>query len=332
MKGTAASVLKDFYEKPKLDDAETEKMRVIKTAASLINDDIKTVVQDKDIYPTSLSMSTVEASAAFIPESLQLFLKTRFVGTSKELKVCSLGQAIMQATRSRILTAPLQLGLAVDMHSSFASRFLIDSLNALGFCSSYNEVLNYQQSASVSQGLDLSEFFPGQWMQYIADNVDHDIRTIDGRNTFHGMGIIAAVTPKTDVTSVVKRVSVSADDVASVGRITIKPFLPTGTELKKFKYECLHDFSPLREEDNKSLVDLLWKTSLCLRAPRPAWSGYMQLISDGDHPGKSSIMFLPMIDMNPSNMTCINSTLHFVSDHARRHDVVPVVTFDQPLW
>ena len=143
-------------------------MRVIETAASLIKDDIETVVQDKDIYPTSFSMSTIEASAVFIPESLHLLLKTLFVGTDKEMKVCSLGQAIMQATHLRILTAPLQLGLAVDMHSSFASRFLIDSLNALGFCSSYNEVLNYQRSAAVSQGLDLTEFFPGQWMQYIA--------------------------------------------------------------------------------------------------------------------------------------------------------------------
>lgn len=131
---------------------------MIKTTASLIKDDIKTVVKDKDIYPTSLSMSTIEASAAFIPESLQLFLKTLFVGTSKEMKVCSMGQAIMQATRPRILTAPLQLGLAVDIHSSFASRILIVSLNALGFCSSYNEVLNHQRSAAVSQGLNLSEF------------------------------------------------------------------------------------------------------------------------------------------------------------------------------
>lgn len=110
-------------------------------------------------------------------------------------------------------------------------------------------------------------------MQYIADNVDHDIRTVDGRSTFHGMGVIAAVTPKTAVTSVVKRVSVSADDVAAVGRITIKPFLPMGNELKELKYECLHDLSPPREEDNRPLVDLLWKTFLCLRAPKPAWSG-----------------------------------------------------------
>ena len=34
----------------------------------------------------------------------------------------------------------------------------------------------------------------------------------------------------------------------------------------------------------------------------------------GSHPGKSSIHFLPMIDMNPSDATCIFSTLNFVSE------------------
>ena len=38
------------------------------------------------------------------------------------------------------------------------------------------------------------------------------------------------------------------------------------------------------------------------------------------------MFFLPMIDMDPSDMTCINSTLSFITDHT------PVVTFDQPLW
>jgi len=100
-KGTASSVLTDFYWKPKLMDTEAE------TAASLIKDG-KYVVLDKDIYPTSLSMFIVEACAAFIPQSLQLFLKALFVGTTgKEMKVCSLGQALMQATRlPRILLAP----------------------------------------------------------------------------------------------------------------------------------------------------------------------------------------------------------------------------------
>ena len=33
------------------------------------------------------------------------------------------------------------------------------------------------------------------FVQYIADNVDHNIRSLDGFGTFHGMGIIAASTP-----------------------------------------------------------------------------------------------------------------------------------------
>ena len=33
-------------------------------------------------------------------------------------------------------------------------------------------------------------------MQYAADNVDYNGRTLDGKNTFHGMGIIATVTLK----------------------------------------------------------------------------------------------------------------------------------------
>lgn len=67
-------------------------------------------------------------------------------------------------------------------------------------------------------------------------------------------------------------------------------------------------------------------------APRPVWSGMMQFVHQGHHPGKVSIMFLPIIDMNPSDSTCIYSTLMFVSDHARRHGVTPILTFDQPLW
>jgi hypothetical protein len=43
-------------------------------------------------------------------------------------------------------------------------------------------------------------------MQYIADNVDHNVATIDGTGTFHGMGIIAAVTPGTQTNKPVHKV------------------------------------------------------------------------------------------------------------------------------
>ena len=58
-------------------------MRYIVAGASSIKDDIMSVFQDKDTYPTGLSMSTVEACAAFIPRSLQLFLKALLVSAGK---------------------------------------------------------------------------------------------------------------------------------------------------------------------------------------------------------------------------------------------------------
>ena len=39
-----------------------------------------------------------------------------------------------------------------------------------------------------------------------------------------------------------------------------------------------------------------------------------------------------MIDMDPTNAWCIYSTLHFVTDQAKKYGVTPVLTFDQPLW
>ena len=56
------------------------------------------------------------------------------------------------------------------------------------------------------------------------------------------------------------------------------------------------------------------------------------MIQQGDHPGEASIIFLPMIDLQPGDLNCINSTLLFVCDHAKRFKVTPVLTFDQPLW
>ena len=111
-------------------------------------------------------------------------------------KFASIGQAIIQATRPRVLIAPLQVGLAIQMHHHFGSKFLIDSLNSHGFCSLYSEVKKFEVSAADAQDKEVPGFTPGQFVQFIADNVDHNVRTLDGANTFHGMSIIAVRSPE----------------------------------------------------------------------------------------------------------------------------------------
>ena len=236
----------------------------------------------------------------------------------------------MQAGKPRTIIAPLQLGLAVQMHHQFASKFLIESLFQLGFCSSYSEVQRYERSAAETQGTDIEGYKPEQFIQYVADNVDHNIRSLDGLNTFHGMGIIASVTPGIRTKVKVPRKATSVEELTDLGRINIHPFIsPNSDVLQSIKYETVAKFDV---RDDTDMIDLLWKVSWPLRNPQPAWSGMMHMVYHGEHPGQASTIFLPMIDMNPSDTTCIYSTLKFVCSHAKRYNVTPVLTFDQPLW
>ena len=64
-------------------------------------------------------------------------------------------------------------------------------------------------------------------------------------------------------------------------------------------------------------VDVLWEAAWLLRPIQPQWNGMMQMVQKGDYPGKSSVVFLPMIDLIPSDETCVYSTLRFVAAQAK---------------
>ena len=71
---------------------------------------------------------------------------------------------------------------------------MIDILHKFGLCASYSEVLRFESSAAQQQGTDLHDIDNDSFLHFVADDVDHNSDTIDGLNTFHGMGIIACVT------------------------------------------------------------------------------------------------------------------------------------------
>ncbi len=80
-------------------------------------------------------------------------------------------------------------------------------------------------------------------------------------------------------------------------------------------------------------IDALWELSLNFKDETPGWQGMMHIIHQGlDHPGQSSIVFLPMIDLYSGDKTCILSTLDFVCDLSTKHHAPPIITFDQPLY
>ena len=326
---TARSILQEFHQQQqRANDANTEKGKIIEAAANLIKTDIKSVNSSFDKYPSKDDL-TAESAVKFLPESLSEFLRYIFAGKDNNLKIASIGQAIMQAARPRVLLSPLQFGLAIQMHNHFSSRFVVDSLFKHGFACSYSEVQRYERSAAITQGAELPKPEAGQFIQFMADNVDHNIRSIDGFNTFHGMGIISSFTPGTVQVKPVPRIKVSSIDIVEVGRINIKHFTSQHTGKPPMTYK---ELQAMEVTDPTASVDLLWDVSLSLQSSRPAWSGMMQSVHRGSYPGKSTVLFLPMIDMDPSNMTCVYSTLSYVSEQAGKYGITPILTFDQPLW
>ena len=82
---------------------------------------------------------------------------------------------------------------------------------------------------------------------------------------------------------------------------------------------------------------MVWLTnwiSKPLLPKRANWSGFMQLIHSTDpNQNTSSVIMMPLIDLQSSNPTCIYSTLLFIKDPAHKLQIkTPCVTFDQPLW
>ena len=59
----------------------------------------------------------------------------------------------------------------------------------------------------------------------------------------------------------------------------------------------------------------------------------MQDAQSGQYASKSDVNLLPIVDLNPSDTTCIYSTLLYVESQANNLNIVtPCITFDQPLW
>ncbi|CAM1332427.1 Uncharacterised protein r2_g4157 [Pycnogonum litorale] len=185
MKEKTSQILRSYFKTNRqAEDEESQKRMIIDTASRLIKSDVKTNVESvTDQYPSTDSLK-LTAALDYLPETLRLLLSNLFVGKDTNRKVASIGQAIVQAIRPRAVVAPVQLGLAVQGHHMYRSRFLIDSLHEMGFCSSYGEVQRFERNAAnsvvpdsvISETTDLL----GMMLQFAADNVDHNLLTLDG--------------------------------------------------------------------------------------------------------------------------------------------------------
>ena len=91
---------------------------------------------------------------------------------------------MLYAVRPRSILPPILFGLGVEMDHVTGSKWVITELNKLGFCVSYDEVTRFKQN--VVQITNVEDFISAShsgssFTQWIADNVDHNLATIDGK-------------------------------------------------------------------------------------------------------------------------------------------------------
>lgn len=85
----------------------------------------------------------------------------------------------------------MQIGTGATFYRKFGSKRIVDLCYQLGFSCSYKEIKLYEISAACdSQRILLNPF-----IQFVSDNSDFNISTIDGRGTFHNLGSIEIITP-----------------------------------------------------------------------------------------------------------------------------------------
>ena len=125
-KTTAAAILDTFYQAPKETNPEAEKLRIIDTASKLIKNDIKLSVPPSrpSVYPVAEDISDLEQNLAFIPMSLRLLLGNIFSEKKADLKIASVGQAIVQAASRDYSSLPsrlvLQFRCTITLDPSFS--------------------------------------------------------------------------------------------------------------------------------------------------------------------------------------------------------------------
>ncbi|CAC5372533.1 unnamed protein product [Mytilus coruscus] len=151
-RNTVRSILHEFYEQTNTNRSIDEGNKsIIKAAAKILKSEIlSSETSIKALYPSPDELSA-QNNMKYVPESLQTLLQTIFSGKDTRLKIMSIGQSIVQAAAPRMFMLPLQLALGVQLHHNFSSRFLIDTLNSLGFCSSYTEIQKFECCAAAEK-------------------------------------------------------------------------------------------------------------------------------------------------------------------------------------
>lgn len=325
--GVAHRILNDSWYREKCSDPEEEKVRIISTAAKLIQRDIKLRAYDDTVYPSVEDMTT--GGQDLIPKSLQIFLEGVVCDTNakksdptRKRKIMSIAHSIVSAVRPRYFLSPLHICLSVALHRRCGSRFVIDVLHSLGVCTSYQTATKYEKLLSETAPATID---PGAYVQVVFDNADHNVNTLSGHGTFHAMGGVMCVTPKSALnpSTPVLRSTQGNVQSSSRGFLPVTHYFDPGCN--GYSKIIAKDISTMQLSESSFAkavsVDILWSSGLWTGAlPRPGWSGYMETVYRKMPYVTTSVTPLPFVNLAPTNPSSIYTALLYAADLCERQN------------
>ena len=146
---TGFKIINSSWYTQKSQDPAEERLRIVKTAAAIIREDIRSMAYITDAYAPA--DTAFDDTASVIPHTLNVFMDDVInkwkKGDDKGRKRAVINHAIISATRPRSFLSMIQVGLALYIHRHVGSRHLVDILFSMGICASYNEARLYEASA-----------------------------------------------------------------------------------------------------------------------------------------------------------------------------------------
>lgn len=329
-------LLDSWYEENKTNEEE-ERLRIVRKAAAIISEDIKSQIYNVDYYPRADKF--LDSGEEDVPQTLQIFLdevilKKKRKSKDKYKKKClGIAHSIIAATRPKSFLSCIQIGLAATLFHKTGSRNIIDILSSFGFCASYLEASTFQLSAVLHP--DATEPRKG-FFQFVGDNADVNINTLDGLGTFHAMGMITIITPRTEAPIDTGRI-LRLKDIPSATAIGQHGFVPlqtfersqSQTELEKLKV------LEIRKDDiTMSASDFIWMYGKMQNFPDiGGWNGFMEQLKANESFSTSAITTMPFINAPPDDYDTVLTTLLLAYEGCQKvGQQTCIVTFDQKLY
>lgn len=201
------------YESP-IDIDFSNEDEILHNAVHILRSEIDRIPATAD-YPATNGVD-LEVSEAFVPSSMKkvlqwLFDKYAFNSLDPDYestdqikrRYVTLAECLIYCCRrgKNQVIPPFHVGFMTQLHHDYGSRTLIETLSSYGMCGNYDELRSFQtaiaeeQMSRAEDGVYVPpEIIPrtegGTLIQEGDDNVDINVETVDGKNTYHSMASV----------------------------------------------------------------------------------------------------------------------------------------------